>query len=56
MDKFNLLNKVGINTEGAQQPLKQLDQERNNLFKFFATGRVNASYCIVSIETKRRQV
>jgi len=33
-----------------------LDEERKNLFKFFATGRANAKYCMVSIETKRRQV
>lgn len=32
-----------------------LEQHSYNMFKFYATGRVNCDYCLVSFELKRRQ-
>ncbi len=32
-----------------------MEQHSYNLFKFYATGRMNCTYCLVSLETKRRQ-
>eukprot|EP00826_Nyctotherus_ovalis_P063464 TRINITY_DN9309_c0_g3_i1.p1 TRINITY_DN9309_c0_g3~~TRINITY_DN9309_c0_g3_i1.p1 ORF type:complete len:252 (-),score=83.43 TRINITY_DN9309_c0_g3_i1:666-1421(-) len=32
-----------------------LEQHSYNMFKFFATGRMNCEYCLVSFELKRRQ-
>lgn len=32
-----------------------LEQHSHNVFKFFATGRVNCEYCLVTFELKRRQ-
>ena len=32
-----------------------MDEESPNFFKFFATGRVNVKYCMVSLEMQRRQ-
>ena len=48
--------KVGINEEGAHEPYKLLDQESANIFKFFASGRVNCKYAMTTIELQRRQV
>lgn len=32
-----------------------IEQHSYNLFKFYATGRLNCQYCLVTVETKRRQ-
>ena len=32
-----------------------IEQHSYNLFKFYATGRINCSYCLVTLELKRRQ-
>jgi hypothetical protein len=47
--------------EGETQPNAEpnkgalLEQHSYNMFKFFATGRVNCEYCLVTFELKRRQ-
>lgn len=32
-----------------------IEQHSYNLYKFYATGRLNCMYCLVTLETKRRQ-
>jgi hypothetical protein len=32
-----------------------IEQHSYNLFKFYATGRMNCSYCLATLEMKRRQ-
>ena len=32
-----------------------IEQHSYNMFKFFATGRINCDYCLVTLELKRRQ-
>jgi len=32
-----------------------IEQHCYNLFKFYATGRLNCNYCLVTLEMKRRQ-
>jgi len=54
---------VGIShpQEGDAQPNPEpnkrafLEQHSYNTFKFFATGRVNCEYCLITFEFKRRQ-
>lgn len=47
---------MGINEEHAKEPFKLLDEESANLFKYYATGRVNVKYLMTTIELQRRQV
>jgi len=38
----------------TREIIHRMEQETNNEWKFFATGRKNCSYCKVSLETKKR--
>ncbi len=47
---------VGIsNADSKKKESELLQQRKYNVFKYFATGRANCKYCLVTLNLKRRQ-